>query len=119
MYSDTHFHFKKLCEDSVEEGSQILKKLNEYSPVFELDIGTKPDDLVERTSFIKECMEKLTEDEQKKVMSYIYGLTRRRYVIDSHVSRSLRKKLSVSRKRIILRDVLLLWVNAALTTTGT
>jgi len=72
MYSDTHFHFKSLCEDDVEKGSQILSRMNEYSPVFELDIGTKPDDLVERTSFIKECMEKLTEDEQKKVMSYIY-----------------------------------------------
>ncbi|MBO4319623.1 MAG: TatD family hydrolase [Treponema sp.] len=72
MYSDTHFHFKKLCEDSVEEGSQILRQLNDYSPLFEMDIGTKPGDLEERSGFIKECLDALTDEERKKACEYIY-----------------------------------------------
>ena len=72
MYSDTHFHFKSLCEDDVGKGSQILSRMNEYSPVFGLDIGTKCGDMEERSLFVKECMEKLSEGEQKKVLSYFY-----------------------------------------------
>lgn len=72
MYSDTHFHFKGLCDGNVEEGKIILQKMNEYSPFFGMDIGTKCGDLDERSIFLKNCLEKISAEESGKVLSYFY-----------------------------------------------
>ena len=72
MYSDTHFHFKGLCDGKVEEGKIILQKMNEYAPFFGMDIGTKCGDLDERSIFLKSCLEKMSAEESGKVLSYFY-----------------------------------------------
>ncbi|MEE3314778.1 MAG: TatD family hydrolase [Treponema sp.] len=56
MYSDTHFHFVKMCEGDESRGADFFRDAAAYNPFFMMDIGTKCDDLAARISFVEKSL---------------------------------------------------------------
>ena len=73
MYSDTHFHFKMLVEERGGDGLEVLTKMADRNCFFGLDIGTKPEDLLERESFIDSLIAQIKDPvTADKVRSFMY-----------------------------------------------
>ena len=73
MYSDTHFHFKMLVEERGGDGVEVLTKMADRNCFFGLDIGTKPEDLLERESFIDSLIAQIKDPvTADKVRSFMY-----------------------------------------------
>ena len=73
MFSDTHFHFKMLVQERGADGIDVLTKMAEYNCFFGLDIGTKPDDLLERESFVDSLIAQIKDPAvADKVRSFMY-----------------------------------------------
>lgn len=78
MYSDTHFHFKMLVQERGADGIDVLTKMAERNCFFGLDIGTKPEDLLEREAFadslIAQIKDPLLADKVRSFMYFSAGL---------------------------------------------
>ena len=73
MFSDTHFHFKMLVQERGADGIEVLTKMAEHNCFFGLDIGTKPEDLLERESFIDSLIAQIKDPViADKVRSFMY-----------------------------------------------
>ena len=73
MFSDTHFHFKMLVQERGADGIDVLTKMAERNCFFGLDIGTKPDDLLERESFVDSLIAQIKDPLiADKVRSFMY-----------------------------------------------
>ncbi len=73
MFSDTHFHFKMLVQERGADGIEVLTKMAERNCFFGLDIGTKPDDLLERESFVDSLIAQIKDPLiADKVRSFMY-----------------------------------------------
>ena len=73
MFSDTHFHFKMLVQERGADGIEVLTKMAERNCFFGLDIGTKPDDLLERESFVDSLIAQIKDPViADKVRSFMY-----------------------------------------------
>ena len=73
MFSDTHFHFKMLVQERGADGIEVLTKMAERNCFFGLDIGTKPDDLLERESFVDSLIAQIKKTLiADKVRSFMY-----------------------------------------------
>lgn len=77
MFSDTHFHFRHICEDGVD-GVEVLSALAWRNTFFGLDIGTRCDDLADRKAFVEKTIDKITDsslaDKVRKFMYYSAGI---------------------------------------------
>lgn len=73
MFSDTHFHFNILEENS---RTSILEKMSEHNTFFGLDIGTNCDDLKNRQLLAENSIKKIVNpDYQKKAFDFFYFST--------------------------------------------
>ena len=73
MFSDTHFHFKMLVQERGADGIEVLTKMAERNCFFGLDIGTKPEDLLERESFVDSLIAQIKDPAvADKVRSFMY-----------------------------------------------
>jgi TatD DNase family protein len=73
MFSDTHFHFKMLATESGIDGKQALETMAGRDCFFGLDIGTKPDDLLDRQSFVDSMIAQIKDVRTAdKVRSFLY-----------------------------------------------
>lgn len=74
MFSDTHFHFRKIVNTSgTAHGTEILEGLAENRVYFALDIGTECDDLPDRVQTVEECIEGIPDiNLQSKIRKSIY-----------------------------------------------
>ena len=73
MFSDTHFHFKMLATESGLDGKQVLEALAARDCFFGLDIGTKPEDLLERQAFVESTIAQIKDVRlADKVRSFMY-----------------------------------------------
>ena len=73
MYSDTHFHFKMLVQERGADGIEVLTKMAGRNCFFGLDIGTKPEDLLERESFVDSLIAQIKDPLiADKVRSFMY-----------------------------------------------
>ena len=77
MYSDTHFHFRHICDDGVD-GVEVLSALAARDTFFGLDIGTRCDDLADRKAFVEKTIDKMPDsklaDKARKFMYYSAGI---------------------------------------------
>lgn len=72
MFSDTHFHFKMLAQGGID-GVEALKTLAARDCFFGLDIGTKPEDLLERQAFVDNLIAQIPDVRvADKVRSFFY-----------------------------------------------
>ncbi len=70
MFSDTHFHFNLLEENS---RTSILEKMSEQNTFFGLDIGTNCDDLKSRQVLAETSIKKIVNPNyQKKAFDFFY-----------------------------------------------
>lgn len=73
MFSDTHFHFKMMTEISEVSGIEILTQMAQRNCFFGLDIGTKPEDLLDRQAFLDKEIAQINDSKiADKVRSFIY-----------------------------------------------
>lgn len=72
MFSDTHFHFKSLCQNDAKTAAEILKKLCDCECFFAMDIGTKSGDLFERQKFTADAFSLMPENYRQKAEKMIY-----------------------------------------------
>jgi len=67
MYSDTHFNFSQITqENGTDSGAQILSELAKHKPFFGLDVGFSAEDIYNRADNIKQCIDLMEDDEDKK-----------------------------------------------------
>ncbi|MCQ2592614.1 MAG: TatD family hydrolase [Treponema sp.] len=74
MFSDTHFHFRTMLEETPElDGQEVLSLLAKRNFAFGLDIGTEPEDLLERQFLFDKVISQITDYKiAEKVRNYIY-----------------------------------------------
>jgi len=73
MFSDTHFHYKTMVTQREIDGVQVLSKMAERDCFFGLDIGTKPEDLLERQAFLDKAIAQISDSKSSdKVRSFLY-----------------------------------------------
>ena len=73
MFSDTHFHFKMMVTERGIDGIDVLSKMAERDFFLGLDIGTKPEDLLERQSFLDKTIAQITNPQiSEKVRNFVY-----------------------------------------------
>ena len=70
MFSDTLFNFTQITDEfGLEGGAEILSKMAEKEPFFALDCGTSAEDIWLRCDRYRQCVDLLTDDEEKKLAS--------------------------------------------------
>lgn len=72
MFSDTHFHFRNLVEERSIDGTKLLTALAEQNPYFELDIGTRPDDLLKRQELVDSTLKKMSPKNRQTAQRFLY-----------------------------------------------
>lgn len=69
MYSDTLFNFNKITESlGIDESAAILSRMAAHKPYFALDTGVRENDLWERVENIRQCIDLLDDENEKKVV---------------------------------------------------
>jgi len=77
MFSDTHFHFSKMCERTGIDGAEILSAMAERECFFALDIGTESGDLTMRKATLEKSLSLVSGGLQKsarRILHYTAGL---------------------------------------------
>ncbi|MBR6193506.1 MAG: TatD family hydrolase [Treponema sp.] len=72
MFSDTHFHFKALCDSNPSFGAETLEGYAAEKPFFAMDIGTRSGDLLDRMDFYKECLNLVDAEKKSAVDNFFY-----------------------------------------------
>ena len=73
MFSDTHFHFRMMVQERGIDGIEVLSKMADRDCFLGLDIGTKPEDLLERQSFLDKTIAQIKDSKTSdKVRDFIY-----------------------------------------------
>ncbi len=72
MFSDTHFHFKALCDSNPSFGAETLEGYAAEKPFFAMDIGTRSGDLLDRMDFYKECLNLVDAEKKSVVDNFFY-----------------------------------------------
>ena len=72
MFSDTHFHFKALCDSNPSFGAETLEGYAAEKPFFAMDIGTSSGDLLDRMDFYKECLNLVDAEKKSAVDNFFY-----------------------------------------------
>lgn len=73
MFSDTHFHFRMMVQERGIDGIEVLSKMADRDCFLGLDIGTKPEDLLERQSFLDKTIAQIKDAKTSdKVRDFIY-----------------------------------------------
>lgn len=73
MFSDTHFHFKTMLENSEASGVEVLSRMAERDCFFGLDIGTRADDLLARQSVLEKTIAQMADSKlADKARNFIY-----------------------------------------------
>ncbi len=73
MFSDTHFHFKMMVTERGIDGVEVLSKMAERDCFLGLDIGTKPEDLLERQAFLDKTIAQIADGQiSDRVRDFIY-----------------------------------------------
>lgn len=77
MFSDTHFHFSKMCERTGSDGAEILSEMAKRACLFALDIGTESGDLSARKAALEKALSLISGELQKnarRMLHYTAGL---------------------------------------------
>lgn len=73
MFSDTHFHFKMMVTERGIDGVEVLSKMADRDCFLGLDIGTKPEDLLERQAFLDKTIAQIEDGQiSDRVRDFIY-----------------------------------------------
>lgn len=75
MFSDTHFHFKLMAEESGHNAVEVLNTMADRNCFFGLDIGTQKDDLLFRQNYIEKRITELqsvNEINAEKAGNFVY-----------------------------------------------
>ena len=73
MFTDTHFHFKMMVTERGIDGVEVLSKMAERDCFLGLDIGTKPEDLLERQAFLDKTIAQIADGQiSDRVRNFIY-----------------------------------------------
>ncbi len=73
MFSDTHFHFKMMVTERGIDGVEVLSKMADRDCFLGLDIGTKPEDLLERQAFMDKTIAQIADPKvSDKVRNFVY-----------------------------------------------
>ncbi len=73
MFSDTHFHFKMMVTERGIDGVEVLSKMADRDCFLGLDIGTKPEDLLERQAFLDKTIAQIADGQiSDRVRDFIY-----------------------------------------------
>lgn len=73
MFSDTHFHFKMMVTERGIDGVEVLSKMADRDCFLGLDIGTKPEDLLERQAFMDKTIAQIADGQiSDRVRDFIY-----------------------------------------------
>lgn len=69
MYTDILFNFNKIIESlGIDESTAILSRMAASKPYFALDTGVNEKDLWERVENIRQCIDLLNDDDEKKIV---------------------------------------------------
>ena len=60
MFSDTHFHFKSMCDNGID-GTEVLSAMALRDCFFGLDIGTRAGDLQNRRQVVENCIDGISD----------------------------------------------------------
>ena len=72
MFSDTHFHFKNICDIGIN-GVEVLSQMALRDCFFGLDIGTKAGDLQDRQLVVEKCIASIPDSKlADKARSFVY-----------------------------------------------
>ena len=77
MFSDTHFHFSKMCERTGSDGSEILSEMAKRNCLFALDIGTESGDLSARKAALEKALSLVSgelQENARRMLHYTAGL---------------------------------------------
>ena len=77
MFSDTHFHFSKMCERAGIDGAEILSAMAKRDCFFALDIGTESGDLTTRKEIMEKAFSRVSgelHDGARRMLHYTAGL---------------------------------------------
>ena len=73
MFSDTHFHFKMMVTERGIDGVEVLSKMADRDCFLGLDIGTKPEDLLDRQAFLDKTIDQIADGQiSDRVRDFIY-----------------------------------------------
>lgn len=74
MNTDTLFNFTQITQDSgLQYGAEVLSQIAKSRPFFALDAGIKTDDIWARAALVRECIEMIDgEDEKRALQKSIY-----------------------------------------------
>ncbi len=73
MFTDTHFHFKMMVTERGIDGVEVLSKMADRDCFLGLDIGTKPEDLLERQAFMDKTIAQIADPKvSDKVRNFVY-----------------------------------------------
>ena len=77
MFSDTHFHFSKICERTESAGAEILSEMVRRDCFFALDIGTESGDVTARKAALENALSLLSgelQNDVRRMLHYTAGL---------------------------------------------
>lgn len=72
MYSDTHFHFHYISENSEDSAIEVLEEMANNRIFFGMDIGTRCDDLLYRKNILEDSISNLDDMRRKRLEKSIF-----------------------------------------------
>ena len=67
MYSDTHFHFHYISENSEDSAIEVLEEMANNRIFFGMDLGTRCDDLLYRKNILEDSISNLDDMRRKRL----------------------------------------------------